>query len=263
MADDKDKPFLPPSITSSLDASRADRAVWLLKVPPRVSQSWQQYTEPGTTMAKVLLSLDPTKPADSESAMQFSLELSAKDATGIYKGYSLNLTKDVVPMHIFSETPPGKLAVEGKVEKKFDMKPNDLSSDEYRKVCRERLDKSRIKTRTVQVLENDHGVFIRPSPVAVGPMYALKKKGPVTKAPEAKRIRIERGELEDMVFKLFEQQPFWAFKQLVVETQQPEAFLKEVTNDLCVYNKRGPNQGKYELKPEYIRKPTEEEKPAE
>lgn len=192
-----------------------------------------------------------------------SLELSAKDATGIYKGYSLNLTKDVVPMHIFSETPPGKLAVEGKVEKKFDMKPNDLSSDEYRKVCRERLDKSRIKTRTVQVLENDHGVFIRPSPVAVGPMYALKKKGPVTKAPEAKRIRIERGELEDMVFKLFEQQPFWAFKQLVVETQQPEAFLKEVTNDLCVYNKRGPNQGKYELKPEYIRKPTEEEKPAE
>lgn len=28
--------------------------------------------------------------------------------------------------------------------------------------------------------------------------------------------------------------------------------------DLCNYNKRGPNQGKYELKPEYRSKPTEE-----
>ncbi|GJN14884.1 hypothetical protein PR202_gb01757 [Eleusine coracana subsp. coracana] len=28
-------------------------------------------------------------------------------------------------------------------------------------------------------------------------------------------------------------------------------FLKEILNDLCVYNKRGPNQGTHELKPEY------------
>ena len=39
-----------------------------------------------------------------------------------------------------------------------------------------------------------------------------------------------------------------------------QAFLKEVMSDLCNYNKRGPNQGKYELKPEYVRNATEEEK---
>jgi len=27
--------------------------------------------------------------------------------------------------------------------------------------------------------------------------------------------------------------------------------LKEILNELCVYNKRGTNQGTYELKPEY------------
>jgi hypothetical protein len=37
-----------------------------------------------------------------------------------------------------------------------------------------------------------------------------------------------------------------------------QAFLKEVMVDLCNYNKRGPNQGKYELKPEYRSKPTDE-----
>lgn len=31
----------------------------------------------------------------------------------------------------------------------------------------------------------------------------------------------------------------------------PQQFLKEILNELCVYNKRGTNQGTYELKPEY------------
>jgi len=30
-----------------------------------------------------------------------------------------------------------------------------------------------------------------------------------------------------------------------------QQFLKEILNDLCVYNKRGPHQGTHELKPEY------------
>lgn len=34
----------------------------------------------------------------------------------------------------------------------------------------------------------------------------------------------------------------------LIGTQQ---FLKEILNELCVYNKRGANQGTYELKPEY------------
>lgn len=34
----------------------------------------------------------------------------------------------------------------------------------------------------------------------------------------------------------------------VLSSQQ---FLKEILNELCVYNKRGANQGTYELKPEY------------
>jgi transcription initiation factor TFIIF subunit beta len=82
------------------------------------------------------------------------------------------------------------------------------------------------------------------------------------KAPEGKRIRKERGELEDIVFKLFERRPNWALKQLVEETDQPVAFLKEILNDLCMYNKRGANQGTYELKPEYRKNATEDVKPA-
>lgn len=248
-----------------LDVSRADRPVWLLKVPFRVSQTWQQQADAGNPLAKLVHTIDPTKSGPDDS--EFSLELSSNEVAGLQvaglpKGFILNTNKDLIPMHIFSETPQGKLSVEGRVEHKFDMKPNNLVSDEYRKLCRDRLDKSKIKTRTLQVLEKDHGGFMRPHPVTIGPTYTAKKKAGVAKAPETKRTRIERGDLELLVFKLFEQQAYWTLKQLVAETQQPEAFLKEVMSELCIYNKRGPNQGKYELRPEF-QKTTEEPKPPE
>lgn len=66
-----------------------------------------------------------------------------------------------------------------------------------------------------------------------------------------KRTRRDRGEMEDIMFKLFERQSNWTLRQLIQETDQPEQFLKDMLKDLCVYNNKGSNQGSYELKPEY------------
>lgn len=48
-----------------------------------------------------------------------------------------------------------------------------------------------------------------------------KRKAAPVKPPEMKRTRRDRGELEDIMFKLFERKPNWALKQLVQETDQP------------------------------------------
>ncbi|KAM0042112.1 putative transcription initiation factor IIF, beta subunit [Helianthus debilis subsp. tardiflorus] len=45
-----------------------------------------------------------------------------------------------------------------------------------------------------------------------------KKKVAPVKGPEVKRTRRDRGEMEDIMFKLFERQPNWALKQLAVPT---------------------------------------------
>ncbi|BBM98477.1 transcription initiation factor TFIIF subunit beta [Marchantia polymorpha subsp. ruderalis] len=237
----------------SIETQRAERNIWLLKVPNAVAYHWKQ---PPPILGKLILSLDPMGDPDDPNTTQFTMDVSAKDPDAPPKSYDLNFTKDVVPMHIFSETSQGKIAVEGKVEHKFDMKPTSLGDEEYRKLCRERLNKSLVKSRTLQRLENDRGSFMRPMPMAMWSSTGAKdKKKPIPppKQPEGKRIRRERNELEDIVFKLFERQPNWTLKQLVQETDQPVAFLKEVLNDLCIYNKRGANQGTYELKPEYKR----------
>lgn len=45
----------------------------------------------------------------------------------------------------------GKLAVEGKVDHKFDMKPHNENFEEYGRMCRERTNKSMVKNRQIQV----------------------------------------------------------------------------------------------------------------
>ena len=92
----------------------------------------------------------------------------------------------------------GKIAVEGKVEHKFDMKPHGTNFEEYGKMCRERTNKSMIKNRQIQVaissicfsygslflslsrsyflfslaglkvIDNDRGVHMRPMPGMIG-----------------------------------------------------------------------------------------------
>jgi transcription initiation factor TFIIF subunit beta len=119
---------------------------------------------------------------------------------------------------------------------------------------------------------------------------AQDKKSTPVKPSDMKRTRRDPAELQNILFKLFERQPNWSLKQLMQETDQPEVFsslplvlpkrsisfititkylilksllincfcwisvqqfLKEMLNNLCVYNKRGPNQGTHELKLEY------------
>ncbi|KAI4316870.1 hypothetical protein L6164_024809 [Bauhinia variegata] len=239
---------------TNLETCKSERSVWLMKCPLVVAKSWQSHPPSHPQpLAKVVLSLDPLQ-ADDPSALQFTMEMAGTDAANLPKIYSLNMSKDFVPMCVFSEANQGKVAMEGKVEHKFDMKPHGENIEEYGRLCRERTNKSMIKNRQIQVIDNDRGVLMRPMPGMVGLVSSSskdKKKTPPVKQSDTKRTRRDRGELEDIMFKLFERQPNWALKQLVQETDQPAQFLKEILNELCVYNKRGANQGTYELKPEY------------
>ncbi|KAK1402672.1 transcription initiation factor IIF subunit beta [Heracleum sosnowskyi] len=234
---------------SKLKIRKSERSVWLMKCPVVVSNSWKTAAD-NEPISKVVVSLDPLRP---KSPSSFTMEMANKEAGNMPKSYSLNMFKDFAPMSIFSEVNQGRVAVEGRVEHKFDMKPHNENMEEYSKMCRERTNKSMMKNRQIQVIDNDRGVLMRPMPGIIGFITSnssTKGKKPV-KAPDVKRSRRDRSELEDTIFKLFERQPKWTLKQLVQETDQPAQFLREILNELCVYNKRGSNQGTYELKPEY------------
>ncbi|XP_043701919.1 general transcription factor IIF subunit 2-like isoform X2 [Telopea speciosissima] len=216
-----------------LETAKADRAVWLMKFPPVVSRSWQSLTDSTRPLAKVVLSVDPLRSSDDDdnSSPQFTMELNGNESENVPKRYSLDMSTDFIPICVFSQTSQGKVSVEGKVLNKFDMKPHNKDIGNYGKLCRERTTKYSTKARQVQD----------------------KKKTVPVKGSEMKRTRRDRGEMEDIMFKLFERQPNWTLRQLIQETDQPEQFVKDLLKELCVYNNKGTNQGSYELKPEYKR----------
>ncbi|KAK6115780.1 hypothetical protein DH2020_008049 [Rehmannia glutinosa] len=228
---------------TTVDTAKADRSVWLMKCPPIVANAWQSSSasavDDSPPVAKVVVSLDLLQPEDPHPSSKlpslfvwlcavtaFTMEMAGSEVVNMPKSYSLNMFKDFVPMGVFSET----------------------------------------NQDATEVINNDRGVHMRPMPGMMGLItstskaitflllfYVIqdKKKAAPVKASDMKRTRRDRGELEDIMFKLFERQPNWTLKQLVQETDQPAQFLKEILNELCVYNKRGTNQGTYELKAEY------------
>ncbi|PON63047.1 Transcription initiation factor [Trema orientale] len=247
-----------------IETSRAERAVWLMKCPPLVSRSLRHPdsassdASPPPPVAKVVVSIDPLRSNDDSASPQFTIELAGTESGNIPRHYSMEMSKDLIPMTVFSESRQGKISVEGKILNKFDMKPHPENLESYRKLCRERTQKYMTKNRKIQVIDNDRGAHMRPMPGMMGLVVSgLDKKKLPTKGSDMKRTRRDRGEMEDIMFKLFEKQPNWTLRQLIQETDQPEQFLKDILKDLCVYNNKGSNQGTYELKPEY-RKLSEE-----
>ncbi|EXB80108.1 General transcription factor IIF subunit 2 [Morus notabilis] len=239
----------------NLDTSKAERAVWLLKCPPIVSRSLQKspYFSSSSScdssslpIAKVVLSIDPLNPSD---ATKFTMELDGTESGNSPKSYCMDMYTDFVPMSVFSESSKGNLSVEGKILHKFDMKPHDDNIENYGKLCRERTKQYMTRMRQIKVIDNDNGARMRPMPGMLS--IASDKKKMTTKGSDTRRIRRDRREMEEIMFKLFERQPNRSLRQLIHETDQPEQFLKELLKDLCVYNNKGANQGTYELKPEY------------
>ncbi|KAL0369106.1 UNVERIFIED_CONTAM: hypothetical protein Scaly_1129500 [Sesamum calycinum] len=197
---------------TTVDSAKADRSIWLMKCPPVVSKAWQSSAASGDSPPLAKVVVS-LDPLQSEdpSALQFTMEMAGNEVVNMPKSYSLNMFKDFVPMCVFSQT-----------------------------------------NQVIGPYANSW-LAVQRAELPFFPLNCLgiRKKAAPVKSSEVKRTRRDRGELEDIMFKLFERQPNWALKQLVQETDQPAQFLKEILNELCVYNKRGTNQGTYELKPEY------------
>ena len=52
-----------------------------------------------------------------------------------------------------------------------------------------------------------------------------------------KNVRAEKSEVVRLLFELFKEKPQWTTKELRERTKQPEAWLKEILQGLCSYNR--------------------------
>lgn len=72
-----------------------------------------------------------------------------------------------------------------------------------------------------------------------------------TKKEETKRSRLDPDKVQELLFAAFEKHQYYNVKDLVRITQQPVVYLKEILNEICIYNMKAPHRNMWELKPEY------------
>jgi len=135
---------------------------------------------------------------------EMSIELKdAPNTQEIPKDYSLIYQQPPSHMSIFSENDDGQIGIEGTVEYRCDMKP--FYSEDYRRVCRERLRKSTVK-RELKTLGDNSLLAIKPVP-ARDPSFSKKRK------LEDKKERMEKNELVDLLFAIFEKGTYYDIKK--------------------------------------------------
>ena len=71
------------------------------------------------------------------------------------------------------------------------------------------------------------------------------------KKSEGKKSRDDKERILKILFGLFEKHQYYNIKDLAKGTRQPITYLKEILNEVCLYNVKNPHKNMWELRPEY------------
>ncbi|MEW5303811.1 MAG: hypothetical protein WDW36_006466 [Sanguina aurantia] len=120
----------------------------------------------------------------------------------------------------------------------------------YEEIARQRTEQSSIRSRTVQPYVTNRDDTITRLGIArnlVKAQTARTKAMQVQSKVDRARARMDKAELETLLYGYFQRQANWTFKQLQLTTDQPAAWLKEVLAGIAVQSKQGPYKDQYAL----------------
>jgi transcription initiation factor TFIIF subunit beta len=173
--------------------------------------------------------------------------------------YELHFPDESADIVLFSYNPSGDdpdVCVRGRVRYQCDARP--IMTERYRKINRRRVEDAAQQNReTVHMDEGERiaaqNRSMRVTAVAgsvVSKVARLRKK-------DAARSHLDdqsnewREAARTVVFRAFESRLHYTAEELAQQCDEPLQRLRSIMNELCVYNKSGPFNGKYELKDEY------------
>jgi len=257
-----------------LDLANNGRTVWLVKVPKYISDRWER-APANSEVGRLRIKKTPGAKhevnftlADSICAQVTGLSETDNNAMVRNSSTAQEVPRDVKfkvssvnaqTLGVFSHTTmdqestpglPDKLSLEGNVVHRAECLP--IEGSLYNKIKREAIIKAGQPVRQMQRLDRHVTSF---KPIARHQADIMHER---TKKLEGKKMRDDKDKVQEILFALFEKHQFYNIKDLVQETRQPMAYLKEILNEVCVYSVKPPNRNMWELKPEYRHYKTEE-----
>ena len=246
-----------------LDISKLKDSVWLVKVPKFIYEQWS-----GLDDADDALHLGKVQ-IENNNFNNLRLVLEENEANrDLPTEYQINMVnKQPIGTFVFSEEamdlagpslpPTNKMAMAGTVAHECSLTPK--LTDKYRALLQQRQMKAEMPVRQVQRLDGvqhttnttyrqAHSQFANFTQQR-NKKLVVSSTGPSTMPDRG--VRMDKSDLLDDLFRRFEEFEYWTIKGLREVTRQPEAWLREVLNEVGVLIKKGPYALKWTLKPEY------------
>ncbi|KAF8339921.1 transcription initiation factor IIF, beta subunit-domain-containing protein [Cantharellus anzutake] len=241
----------------------SDASVWLVKVPKSLMETWSNVQKPQTLLGTVRVWANDV---NGSQRVQLLLPETPEYTIGDEPTeYSLDVTNQTVQsQYVLTDQPNDKSAnkrtrktrVIGQIKHHASLKP--LMSDQYVARIRRRAAQANKPRKSIVMLEDRQDAggsnlkMVQSGAIQTNAGFNLAKKSsrPTEKPQFERAARISRNELLDQLFTLFtDEEPYWSMKDLRRRTNQPEAYLKEILNEIADLQRGGPHNTKYSLKP--------------
>lgn len=265
------------SSDKDVDVSSSDRGVWLVKVPKFIADRWAKAAASSEVGKLKIRRLPGSKPdvtislsdhicapiAGLSEMDKLNLVRNSATSQSIPKEHKFSVSNIAMQtLGVISQTPGNpeavpptvdKISVEGKVVQRAECRP--IQSKNYMDIKKEAISKAGEPMRRVVRLDKHVTTSFRPITNHLNNIQYDKQK-----KVEGKKMRDDKEKVQEILFALFEKHQYYNIKDLVTETRQPAAYLKEILKEVCDYNVRQPHRNMWELKKEYRHYKPEEEK---
>ncbi|KAI5180711.1 transcription initiation factor TFIIF subunit beta [Nematocida sp. AWRm80] len=212
---------------------RRHTKVTLIKVPRMLQEHLEEYKDPieigtleeknGKTVFRVSMSVGP-----NNFPREWTLE-SLEKKNGLFT---------------FTQK-QHSASVDGQVIEEMYLRPQ--ITPEYLQYKRERQKIQTVKKEVKMVDSLREGIRIEKYGASEYDLMARRRKKLLL---DRKRERLAKAEVMDILFRAFEEYPYWSLKDLSDRSGQPQAYIQEILSEIAIVNKKT-QKNMYELKPEY------------
>lgn len=251
----------------TVDASQINNEVWMVRVPPKLAQVWDDASE-GTVLGELVFTkggkLPDGKTVKPSLVVHASEEILTKDQSDVPLEYTMEaMTKRVPAMHPFVREQNGSVTIQGTVTRTANLQMR-TSDERYRLHNKNRIMQTAVTSnRYVKPVEanelsvrKSHSAALASTTKGFGSAVqafgqARMNEGAEGGEDDSRKRKYEGQSTQSVVFELFSQQEYWSVKEIKQVSGRPEKEIRQVLAEIGQFNKRGEHQGKWQLRSEF------------
>lgn len=257
-----------PDEEMDADEELVDKAVWLVKLPKFLMEKWSAIEQEDVVLGTLRVYHAPDPQGNQRLVLRLpeATDPAVYDISTLPKQYSLKMqSKSVENEFVMASKMKERernlisTKLEGKIV--HDCHAFPIMDASYTSLVASRHREMNAPKRQTKVLEDEGGALHRINMLAggaggnlgvgFGSFVSTNKRTAASNNAFERAARMPRNELMDLLFPLFRESENWAIRDLRNRTHQPEAYLREVLQEIGFLHRTGTFANQWSLLPAY------------